>query len=142
MLTTVVGGTRAEKKLAYKVVPFISEILISPKLLFSMDCTVRIQKHLNIYGSCSWMDTNIRPKIFEILIARQLDKQDFIETLCHEIVHLKQYARNQLRETYVKSHKIWWYKEDHTDTPYDLQPWEIEAGLLERELYLNFINNE
>jgi len=55
----------------------------------------------------------------------------FVETLCHECVHIKQYERNEIKEARGKT---MWKGEDHTDTTYYQQPWEKEAFGMQKEL--------
>lgn len=61
-----------------------------------------------------------------ILLAldSELSKFRLIEVLAHEMVHVQQVVQWRLR--YVGDRTLW-CGIDHTDTPYDDRPWEIDA---------------
>ena len=66
-----------------------------------------------------------------------LDK--LIETICHEMVHIWQFATGRLKDTSQGEYKQLWKCKDgkyrnYTKTSYDRQPWETEAYALEGKL--------
>lgn len=140
MNISVEGGTRKQKILAHDALLVSCYSLLSNRLFVNIDCNIHIHKPKNLYGSCTWDDTNIRPREFIIEIHREMDEKNFITTVCHEAVHLKQYVKNELRELYRGGHRLMWYDTDCSDLPYSKLPWEIEATSLEKSLYKNFIN--
>jgi hypothetical protein len=87
------------------------------------------------WGLCEPIFWERNPKEFCIEIKSGLSLKSSTRVLFHELVHVQQYTRNKLR--FVNS-KTMWLKEDHTDTPYVDQPWEIEASTLEDELFINY----
>lgn len=82
-------------------------------------------KHINIniiamrnkgvYGDCMYEDD----RDFTIRFDKTLPRIEIITTLLHELVHVKQYLRNE--------------EMDYT-LPYDERPHEIEAHALEKQL--------
>lgn len=69
-----------------------------------------------------------------IFIDKNISRSIAIETLSHELIHLKQYIDGRLKlleTTYVE-----WEGEkiNVLDLPYDKRPWEIEAFDKQREL--------
>jgi hypothetical protein len=90
---------------------------------------------------CSWDDKNVRPKEFTITVHNKLGKRQTLLTLAHEMVHVKQYASNELKD-YVKENKVRWkndlYNSDYEDPCYWDYPWEIEAHGREPGLYVRF----
>ena len=58
---------------------------------------------------------------------------NWVTTLAHEMVHVKQFARGELNESLTK-----WKNKDCSDKEYWDQPWEIEARKLQHELVINF----
>ena len=64
-----------------------------------------------------------------IEIANQHPK-DIVKTLCHEMVHIKQYLRKEL-----SMNGLIWMGKDTSNTPYMEQPAEKEAYKLQEELY-------
>jgi hypothetical protein len=56
------------------------------------------------------------------------------------MVHVKQYAKGELKERYKYGHKQLWKGKDHSDTDYWDQPWEKEAYKLQDEMYAKMGN--
>lgn len=81
---------------------------------------------------------------FEIEIRRaKVDRM--LSFLAHEMVHVKQFATNELKSKSVKGeYKTFWQGQICEIDSYWDQPWEIEAHTLEEELfcYLKSINYE
>lgn len=124
----VVGGRKKERELAGAVVAWAINKLM-PRMR-TLDITVEIEKTDGAFGYCMVGDTN---REFTVTVNKGLRLADFIGTIVHEMIHVKQYARNELR--YVDG-KTMWKKKDHTNTDYENAPWEKEAYRLEKELAL------
>lgn len=60
-------------------------------------------------------------------VSKFLNVTQMYETLAHEMVHVKQFLKNNLEEHL-----------ENTDIPYSLRWWEIEAYELEKKLVINF----
>tara|TARA_B100000475_G_scaffold61123_1_gene43103 strand:- start:157 stop:519 length:363 start_codon:yes stop_codon:yes gene_type:complete len=72
-------------------------------------------------------------------LSRDVSRDKFIETVCHEMVHVWQIATNRTKETYRDGHKQLWKCKDgkyrnYGKTAYERQPWETEAYALEGRL--------
>jgi Zn-dependent peptidase ImmA (M78 family) len=74
----------------------------------------------------------IGPKVISMIIDTGLDLERLIITLAHEMVHVKQYARGQVKPS--KSRKTQYWMGKHVRKSYYEQPWEIEAFSKERVL--------
>lgn len=70
---------------------------------------------------------------YEIEINSKLPADLIIRSIFHEMIHIKQLSTGRLR--YIKGVPHWLGK-PHLDTPYNRQPWEIEAYDKE-EIYLH-----
>ena len=57
---------------------------------------------------------------------------EMIKTLAHEMVHVKQFLRKELKEV---RHQLYWLGE-----PSDKEEWEDEAYLMEEQLYNEYMN--
>jgi len=87
-------------------------------------------------GYCLELDNN---RTFEIEVDRSLTLRKMLETVAHEMVHVKQYARNELSpygsiwcgKTYNPKKVSYW----------DL-PWEIEAHGRETGLFVRWAEKE
>lgn len=89
-------------------------------------------------GWCEWKDYHIKPREFELLIRSTMSDEDIFLTLAHEMVHVKQMLRGEHAERFRPVYKTFWFGEDHTETPYKKQPWEIEAYELQETLWKNY----
>lgn len=82
-----------------------------------------------------WLNENRISKRSEKLNKRF---SNVLRDLCHELVHVKQYASGELKDTAVytvfRGEKSS-YSEKQSDVDYYLSKWEIEAYGMERGLY-------
>jgi hypothetical protein len=92
------------------------------------------------YGYCEWEYDNNRSRDFIITINKNLNKKQTLLVLAHEMVHVKQYAKGELKD-YIKVNKSKWKNEIHDldETDYWFQPWEIEAHGMEKGLYVRYM---
>lgn len=88
-----------------------------------------------VEGFCTWIDSNYRPREFEIYLNANLTYNQFLTCLAHELVHVKQFAKGELMD-YVSGDVKWHGKrmEEHSDQYHDF-PWEIEARAFERVMF-------
>ena len=98
-------------------------------------------KQLDAEGFCIWSDDNLNPREFDIEINKTLKGDDFDTCIMHEMVHVKQYAKNELRERYKGGHVQYWKKRKYVNSNYDKSPWEVEAYKLQ-EILLDKFKNE
>ena len=119
MLINIVGGSRSQKKHAQSMVEFCVKMLM-PRMR-TLDITVKLCKPQGAMGYCLETDNY---RTFEIELDKTQSMRNLLETLAHEMVHVKQYARRELNpkvdcwmgKTYNPKKVSYW----------DL-PWEIEA---------------
>jgi hypothetical protein len=82
------------------------------------------------------------PKKFKITLNTNLSKRNQLQTLAHELVHCKQYYKNELGFTYGEKGKeiTLWKKTvvDHRNIHYFDLPWEIEANGREYGLWRRY----
>jgi hypothetical protein len=71
---------------------------------------------------------------FEIEISRNLSLRDFVTALCHEMVHVKQFARKELCAEVSGSLTRWKKSKVSESTDYWDLPWEKEAYRMESKL--------
>lgn len=135
---TIRGGTKEEKKLVSEMVEYCVVALNLYRM--NLEINVQIKKLTDAFGYCAWEDNNIRPREFTIEIAKGMSKKKFLTTLAHEMVHVKQYVRGEIRERFQSDHRVFWKDKDHSDTTYWSQPWEKEAFRLQDKLYKDFKN--
>ena len=121
----VVGAKAKEAELAYEVVSWCINRMM-PRMR-SLDIFVSFED-IDNYGFCLEEDSN---REFTVTIRKGLSIQELIGTLVHEMIHVKQYARKELRNV---NGRTLWKKKDFTDVDYNDAPWEKEAYELEKTL--------
>lgn len=124
----ITGGKAKEREIAEHTVYFCINKLM-PRVR-SLDIEVKLTK-CDAYGYC--LNTDNR-KTFELEIRKGLSIYDLISTICHEMVHVKQYFRKELSDAGLR--KKWKSKTVSEKVEYEDQPWEKEAFKLEEELAL------
>ena len=125
-LVEVTGGKKYQRDIAQKVVYAMIDTLM-PRMR-TLDIEVKIRKISgDAVGYCMQEDTN---RMFTIDVQKDLSLRDFITTICHEMVHVKQYARNEMSCYGGK----WKKKKISDDTAYYDLPWEKEAYRMQDKL--------
>ena len=122
----VKGGNKFQKHVAEVVVTQMIKALM-PKMK-TLQIEVQIKKLTgDAVGWCMMEDTN---REFEIEVANNLSLKELVTTICHEMVHVKQYAR---KETCGYGEK-WKGKMIDPKTAYSDLPWEKEAYRMQDKL--------
>ena len=109
------GGTKEQKKLAKSLAEFCIDKLISSRLSDTLDIRIvfkpTLYKKTDSYGETTYYeDSNVPPKDFLIEIDSKLKMRSMLETIAHELVHVKQWATGEMRET--KDNFITKFKKD------------------------------
>lgn len=143
MYINIVGGKQYQKKYAESLIQFCGEHLMSYRLRSKLYIECKIQKGFTnkkgIAGECGWEDDNVRPKEFEIVVDQGLKLRELLTTIAHEMVHVKQFARGEMRDLTVAQKTSWLGKHHDTDKlNYWDRPWEIEAHGRELGLFIRW----
>ena len=124
------GGNNVQKEICHKVVSHMIKKLL-PRFS-TLDITVDLVKiKSDAVGFCMMLDTN---RNFNIELDKGLGIKDMVQALCHEMVHVKQYARNEMNDGIVKGRAKWKNQFIKEDTNYWDLPWEKEAYRMEKKL--------
>jgi hypothetical protein len=129
------------KKAAY----FYGKYLIGGGKLFNnIRLTVQFEhfnKNDGDYAYCDWTDNNDSCREFLIGIDHALSKKETLLALAHEMVHLKQYAKGEMKDIWRPVRMVKWQGERylHEEMDYWECPWEIEAYGREKGLYFKFL---
>ena len=121
---------------------FYSKELV-PNSRIRNNCSVEIKFDENIkeYGFASVEEYNTRkqPRKFLIEIHPYIGSRRILETLAHEMVHIKQYIQDETNDQLTK----WRGKKINSDkVDYWVQPWEIDAYGRETGLITKFAISE
>lgn len=143
MMLKVRGGSAFQKKLAAAAVDFAKHEMMSK--IRTLDIILKIRKFTkeegNVVGWCIYEDDDkVKHREFTIEVSSDQCIEAFIKTIMHEMVHVKQYALAEMRESYGTGKQcIYWKGTDHTKTAYTKLPWEKEAYSLQNKLYAKFL---
>ena len=140
----VTGGCKRDRALAEDVVWFCLERLLPRHT--ALDITVTLKKTFEdgAWGLCyeGEDDRDFYIDIDHRLYSR-LGWEDFVDALCHEMVHVKQSVRGELKE-YFRPHykRVWMCRDgkyrDYDNIPYERRPWEVEAHRMAPVLELEY----
>lgn len=130
MFVTVSGGTKTQRKYAQSMVEFCVKTLM-PRMR-TLEIDVKLCKPKSALGYCLELDTN---REFELEIDKTQPMRRMLETVAHEMVHVKQFARRELHPSTDE-----WYGKTYNPKKvsyWDL-PWEIEAHGREVGLFIRW----
>jgi len=130
MLITVTGGKPNQRKYVESMVEFCIQKLM-PRME-TLDITVKLKTPKGAMGYCLETDNK---RTFEIEIDRNQKLRPLLETVAHEMVHVKQFARRELHPSTDT-----WYGKTYNPKKvsyWDL-PWEIEAHGREVGLFVRW----
>ena len=132
-------GLKKDRELAEEVMWFCIETLMPRIKNLMVDC--ELKKIGDGVLGYAWCVEDNRDCVIQIdsRLSRDVSRDKFIETVCHEMVHVWQMATNRTKETYRDGHKQLWKCKDgkyrnYGKTAYERQPWETEAYAMEGPL--------
>ena len=132
----IVGGTKFQRYVADQTIGYMCKKLKLTRYP-SLEVMVSLKDLQEDYhGLCyvtNGKDVLYRVRELAVEIHKKLPLFDFVRTICHEFIHVKQYAVGEIREDLVNGKAKWKSKRVPMDTPYLEQPWEKEAFKYESE---------
>ena len=152
MIITIDGtGPRNANKLE-EAARFFADLLLHSRTVQKLVIDLEIVKKLDVDGECISEDEHKNPRYFTIRLKAQ-KIEDMIKTLSHELVHVKQYAKNELGKEMSLArggkglrivsrwHGEYWFPKGKEDGYWDA-PWEIEAYGREVGLYQKWFHRK
>ena len=121
----ITGGKKYQRDIALKVIRYMIYVLL-PKIKI-IDIEVVFKTIKESYGYATQLDN----REFEIELDKNVSIVELVETLCHEMVHIRQYVRKKLNDSGTK-----WDNQQINSEEIDYHdlPWEKEAYNLEEKL--------
>ena len=116
-----------------KLLPILHK-KITINIEYNKDIPVEFEAETN------WVDKNVFPKVFEISLCRGVKNfRKIVQTLAHEMVHVKQFAKGEIYDHKYRRTFKWGSRSFNIDKEdyWDL-PWEIEAYGRELGLFVKF----
>jgi hypothetical protein len=129
----ITGGVKKDRELAEEIVWFCLEKMLPRHR--TLNITVLLTKTYE-EGAKGFCYQEADDRDFVIEIDHRLTKiegvEEFIDTVCHEMIHVKQHATRKLIDRFRGGYKKLWKCRDgkyrnYLETAYNKQPWEIEA---------------
>ena len=137
MLTLYTEGYGYSKRLCEDVVCwFVSKYL--PRHKLEIEVLHRGMKREGAYGYCDVAGRHYNPREFLIELDTHMDKETYTKTLLHELYHVLQFCKGELK---LKSSKRYYKGECMEDLEYYEQPHEIAARWNERILYQQYLTD-
>jgi len=134
------GGIKKDRELAEEVMWFCTETLMSRFTTFSISLEFTKTYEEGALGY-AYMGEDDRDFVIEIdhRLSRKEGRDKFIETVCHEMIHVWQMATKKMKDKFQGGYKQLWKCTDgkyrnYTKTPYSRKPWETEAYRMESPL--------
>jgi hypothetical protein len=138
------GGIRQKQDLVKSAARWMLGHTLGNRQAHYVELEINLVDHLkntSTYGDVIWEDDNARPRMFTMDLCNHIRDRQLLKVLSHEIVHIRQYVKGDLKDYVSKAHCSRW-KDKIIQTRgvgstsyYDL-PWEIEARR-EETLILN-----
>ena len=149
MIVSISGtGPRNAKKLE-QAARFFAAFLLHVRTVNNIELEIDVIKTLKVEGECVSEDDHKNPRYFTINL-KAAPIEEMIKVLSHEMVHLKQYAKNELGRTWSVARggkglqiitswqgKLWYPKKK--EDPYWDAPWEVDAYGMEVGLQYKWV---
>lgn len=125
---------------------FFADILMDPRMVRNLTLDIEVSKNLDVDGECVDEDNTRNPRWFTINLKQQ-KTLEMVKTLAHEMVHVKQHAKNELQGGHfvatrggLKMRSKWmgelWSpkRKEHNyfDSPWEIEAYGREVGLVQR----------
>ena len=117
-----IGGNKKQRKLVNDVAYWCINKLMPRMKKLDIEIQINNLKD-NAVGYCIMQDDN---RTYEIEVDKKLDIEEMIVTVCHEMVHVKQYARNELGINDKND------DQNYFDLPYEKEAYELQEILLKQ----------
>ena len=140
----VIRNSPLPLKIVRAAAKWYADKLMGPRLAKNITCKIEFipeyESDSGTAGTCIWEDDYIRPREFLIELDSSVSWETILQNLAHEMVHVKQWARGELKDV-MRGYSLCKWKGVVVDTDkmeyYD-SPWEIEAFGREYGLYVRW----
>ena len=97
MKIMVWGGNKETKDLVKEVAKFCANKLFSKKLNHRITIRIYLDRKMENAGEVWSNDEDkFRPRNFQMNLNKAKKIKELLRTICHEMVHVKQFAKNEL----------------------------------------------
>lgn len=150
MITFKIDGfTKKQTQKITEAAEFFGKLLGMERISYMLD--IERNRKLDVEGECVCEEAQRNPRWFTITLRGKRSDEDMIKTLAHEMVHVKQYARNELGKEMtlakggdgIRIATRWkgeFWEPSKNECGYFDSPWEIEAYGREVGLYQRWLS--
>ena len=146
MFITVEGSGKNKREMAADAAHWYAMHLmprLQNKLFVNIKLINKLDEKEGLSGDAIWEDDSCnRPREFTIRVDSSMSLADMLMTVAHEMVHVKQYARGELKD-FSRTIKVCKWKGktiEHDKIDYYDLPYEIEAHGREKGLFIRWFN--
>ena len=136
-------GTHASADKVHEVIEFVV-MDIMPRLRDKLEINIHFESNMLedelIYADCVWEDSVRYPREFTIRVDADLPESELLPTIAHELVHVKQFARDELK--YLPTRQIHRFHKSYYPDNTPEAPWEIEAEQYEEQFKKTWLEGE
>ena len=133
MLLHITGSTKKNRVLVNSAAWYFAEKLMGKRLLDTLEININLKHNMSEKTGCEgtaiwtfWDDLKKTPRDFTLELDSSMSIRNILINLAHEMVHVKQFTRGELKHTTAITAKRWHNKE-YNESNYWNCPWEIEA---------------
>lgn len=157
MIRITTKNLKNRRKMVKEAIAWYADRLLGKRL--ARNISIHVIGHDSLIsdeynGLCMWTDPDpnmSRLREFEIELNLDLDDKTLLTVIAHEMVHVKQWARAEMREVfapfYINGYKAYTVRAVKfrgvivgSDVTYYDFPWEKEAYGMEKQLYKEYKN--
>ena len=124
----ITGGRKKQRQVVEDAVKWSIKKLNLHRIR-TLELNFSLRKLKTLYGQLEQLDDKRRE--FSIVLDKNMNTENIIRTVIHEMIHVKQYIRKEMDSEIVGSRMRWKSKTYPYDIKYDDMPWEKEANRLE-----------
>jgi len=138
-------GSKQKREYAEGICNFVAEKFmprLKDKITVNLEFVSGLKNRENIYGDCIWEDEDYRPREFTIRVDAGMNMQMTLKTIAHEMVHVKQYAKDEMKQLFSVNKTRFKGEYISADTDYWDLPWEVEAHGREHGLFIQWVEKE
>ena len=147
MILNIKGSNKNYRKLIESAAYYHAEKLVGKRLLKTIKININLRRGMlkkdDVEGTCiwdDWEDLRKTPRDFTIELDSGVNIRNILINLAHEMVHIKQWAKNEMYE-YMNTVDLVRFKGEKIhlkEIEYWDYPWEIEAYGKQLGLFVRF----
>lgn len=143
MIISITGGSAKLKDLAESITRYSAKLLMDKKLIKKLTVDIEFSRTLlkedGMLAEIDFDDRAHKPREFTITVDSTVPLRRIMESIAHEMVHLKQYAMGEMCDT-DNYDVVQWKKKNINliEWQYWDRPWEIEAHGKELGLFIRW----